>query len=499
MEFPLKLCSLVLTLLIICIGYPLLLLFLIPLWIYRSLVVKLFKSLDPKVGSILQGMDAIMSAHSPYTNCRSVLIPHFFLASSIDLNTFIKTFNTKIVQFKTPEGKLLYTKLKQRIISKFGYHFWYTVDNFQLEDHIRYLDDTCLEREVDSKELAELTNQLSQRNFNPTRSPWEIIIIPKLKHDKDPTIKSVVILRFHHCFLDGFSILKLFERLGDKAWTTISPRNTPKVEKSSSISTILPTLNVLFRGPYEILRAFYFSGEDNEWLQKITKQPSGIVSMQLTNQIPMETLKKIVVKSKGEFTIAIILHTIILQVAGRAMAKQNAIQVEKNHLVKIHTGSPWPLPNHPCESSSGLTNHYSIIKFPVTVDLNDVRETARNVSRAYKCLAFSVLPRAFKALTDILGSFPIPFIEKSDGGLTGTVLLSNFQGPFKRVDICGVECKEWVTIAKATACALSSLTLSYAGGFRCVLSADKCILTQNDMDTLAVSCEKIVKELHQLL
>jgi len=304
--------------------------------------------------------------------------------------------------------------------------------------------------------MIELASQLSKRPFDPSRSPWEVFLIPKFQsgNKKDET-KSAVIMRFHHCMLDGICVSKTCERLGETPWKTslsvsaASPIKFRSKQVGVWQATILPKLRLLVEGPYEILRAFYFSGENHPWLHKAMKEKTGNISNQISDIISLETLRIICTRSKGEFTVSSLLLAIFLQAAAKAMKRQNIIPGNSS---KIYIATPWPLPNHPAEASNGLCNHWTVVKFGVVVDTNDLSKTVRNVSREYKKLTFSVLSHAFAALTNLVGSLPISWIEKSDGGLTSTCLLSSFPCPFHVVGICGVEVEDWITGGSADAC-----------------------------------------------
>jgi len=201
--------SATLTILIICFGYPLGVIIFVPVLINGYIIEKLAKTLDPKCGKLLKDLDAAMSADSPYSNPRSVAVPQYYLASTLDINKLIATFNQKIIQAKNPNGKLLYVQLKQRIVAIFGYHFGYDVDNFDLRSYIKLLDESCPDRVVRQSGMIDLIRQLSKRPFDPSRSPWEIFLIPKFQSgNKKHETKSVVIMRFHHLLVDGFCVRK---------------------------------------------------------------------------------------------------------------------------------------------------------------------------------------------------------------------------------------------------------------------------------------------------
>ncbi|CAL8112309.1 unnamed protein product [Orchesella dallaii] len=481
-----KIVLVTLTTFVILIGYPVATLVIIPLLAYRRIIENFAKKVDPKFSSILNGLDAVLSAHTPYSNPTAVFLPIFYLKSQLDKSQLITDFNEKLMQLRNPDGKFIYAKYRQKIVSKFGYHFWVNVDDFNLNDHIRFFNESCPEQVVKEEDLIPLSWELSRRPFNPSGSPWEFLLIPRFEHNGDPSIKSLLIMRYHHCLCDGFSCLKSFERLGINPWKTLGV-GSHQVKKRRQL---IPTLRFLVGAPYEALNTILFTDDDNEWIQKVVKEPTGLLVSQ-QSVIFLKDLKNISLSFPREEKISIssIMITIIAEASVRAMARRNV----KGNMNKLHLILPWPLPNHPGE---GLYNHWTSVKIPIYRDSENIRTTLRNVSREYERIRHGIIWQTSAVLTELVGCLPIRLIPNVDELVNSTCLLSNFPGPDHVIDICGAEVKDMFVMASpARGSAVASLSYSYKGQFRFVIGGDRCILDEKEVEFLTESCQKIVEDL----
>lgn len=140
-------------------------------------------------------------------------MPYHSLANKLDVPTVVKVLQEKVIAPK------IYPELTQRIIRKYGYHFWRSVDNFKVENHVRYLNPECPNMPVTRTELRDmLTNKVGKLPFDSTKSPWEILVVSNMIDDRDPEVKSVFILRVNHCLMDGYSIANFLNKVEFKPW-----------------------------------------------------------------------------------------------------------------------------------------------------------------------------------------------------------------------------------------------------------------------------------------
>ncbi|CAL8112299.1 unnamed protein product [Orchesella dallaii] len=480
-----------LTTFVIFIGYPLGFIVFVPLIIYRHVVEQLAQIIDPKFGKILKGLDAYLSAHTTYSSPTAVLLPVYYLEKPVDRSELIKTFDENLIKIQDQNGNLMYQRLRQKVVAKFGYHFWHNVDSFDLHHHIKFLDPSCPEQVFRQKDIMKLTCQLGRRPFDDNRSPWEIILIPSFEHEEDTTIKAALIMRFHHCLCDGFSVLKLLERIGVNAWKhsilgVASAKNGAK--KNNPLFSLLTFLFFLIEAPYQVLKTFLFSYDDNIWLTRAIKNPFGPIASQVIDQIPIANLKMFKLQENPE---KINLTSIILALAVQATAVAMKGENVNGNLSKLHVITPLPLPNHP---GDGLCNHWASVKIPINLDLEDVRNTVRNVSREFERVRRSIFPLVSTQIAKLIGSLPIVFIPKLDGLLRSTCIVSSFPGPTHPVDICGSPCKVLFGTGSIIGCAAGTVSFSYNGSITLVTGGYQCNFTQGHGEILAESYRKVIKE-----
>jgi len=424
-------CQVGLTVITILVGYPLIVIIFTPIWILRNMIEAIVTKLYPSFGSMLKGLTAILAAHSTYSKPTSVLITMPHLKDAIDLKTLTSKFNENAVQIRNRDGNLIYPELKQKIVRKFGYNFWYNTSNFDLSNHIKYLNQREPERIITQSEMQELKAQFGTTGFHPDRSPWEVLLVPRYEHETDPTIKCLIIARFHHCLADGQSLIKLMERLGVKNWK--EPKLLPKNENKWKFfpKFIATLLRLLLEGPYTFWNIVLFNNDDNQWIKTVMKNPLNVSESQDTDPIHITILKKIKETSKHKLNVASIIIGLVAQAIHRGLERNDA----KGTGDKIHFTLPWPRANHP----GGLCNHWTMVKLPVVVDKNDAVKTAQNISTQFSRIIHSMEPLAFLVITNLIACLPTAWIPKSESLLRSTCILTNVAGPVKQVDIIGVQ------------------------------------------------------------
>jgi len=162
---------------------------------------------NPKFGNTLDGISGGIAGQNPYLKPELVLIPYITLADKLDVPKVVEIIKEKIIK----PG--LYPELTQKIVRKYGYHFWHSVDNFKVEDYVHYLKPDCPNMPVTRQELRKLANgKLARLPFDPEKSPWEIMIVPHYLCDRDPEAKSVLIMKINHCLMDGYAIINFFSK-----------------------------------------------------------------------------------------------------------------------------------------------------------------------------------------------------------------------------------------------------------------------------------------------
>ncbi|CAL8112341.1 unnamed protein product [Orchesella dallaii] len=480
----------ILTLIFICCFYPLGLF----LFVYRSFLEFLAKKSDSRLGPALKGLESAFAAKTPYSNPSAVIVARIYLDSPVKTSDLLPILNERIIHARDSQGNLYFPYLRKRVVNKFGYQFWYSVDNFQVSDHVRFLNESCPEQVLKESDMMDLVARLSKLPFDRSRSPWEIISVPNYHRDNDTTLKSALILRFHHCLGDGHSVINFMLRLGKKP-------QPPQPRISASVSNeggILEKIRILVEGPYETINFMLSTNVDeNSFVRNAAKEWRNSLVPGQTSRIPIPVLKKIVQNMGKEYNVSltVLMMTLFLQASATLLRKKKVFDGDGNSSPKFVVATPWPLPNHP----DGLSNHFTVVHMNVSVDFNDVRQTALNVSREFERIRSSILPQFSSLMLEIMMSLPTQLVIQCNTIFRSTAIFSNFPGPLKAFDICGSNVLDlFGGTSPGAPCAVASLVQSYNGTARYIMGGDECNMIKEDAEMMVGIFEQILKELGQL-
>lgn len=327
--------------------YPLLSFVLTPVLIYRYIISSIVQWWNPKYGPVLSGMDAVLACPEPYNTPLVIMSPYFPVSKKIkDKNQILQFLDHQIIKSN------LFPNLKQRIVKKFGYFFWYNVDNFNLEDHVRYLHAERPDTPVTRNEIRHLCGHvLGRMSFDPSRSPWELILIPNFFDQNNPHLKSCIILRVNHCLMDGYSMLKFLQRGALSPWKASVEYKMKSSRQNSWWENFMAISTILFTGPFHAINMLFLQNDKNPFLkdllaENITKYKDGNAWSALESdprKIDGETLKNI--RSKYGVTVSSVLLALVVDGVIKFMRKRKGSM--KGGLPKqIYLQSTFPVP-HP--------------------------------------------------------------------------------------------------------------------------------------------------------
>lgn len=104
----------------------------------------------------------------------------------------------------------------------------------------------------------------------------------------------------------------------------------------------------------------------------------------------------------------------------------------------IHGLLSFPLPGH----MDKLSNHWSLVKIPIKVNVDDPKKTLKFVEREFQSLRNSVKPLVFLYINQTISLVPIWFRMNSKYAMPTTFVLTNFPGPPEPSDIFGCMVKQ---------------------------------------------------------
>lgn len=186
-------------------------------------------------------------------------------------------------------------------------------------------------------------------------------------------------------------------------------------------------------GPYHLLKLIGFYRDTHEFVKNVHKPKfEDKWNAQYTPAISTSRLKA--VKSVYRVGMSSLITTLFAQALYKTMKRNNLSKVSNF----MHGFITVPLPGHP----GTMTNHWSIIRMPVKVNLQDASETLKFIDNEYRKLHNSVKPLVFPTCNKLNTLVPICFRGLSNYVPPTAFVLTNFPGPTEPSDIFGCRFKK---------------------------------------------------------
>lgn len=271
------------------------------------------------------------------------------LKSKVDRNQVINVINKQILSSNK------FSELSHRIVKRFGYNFWYETEKIiTAADHVHYLNPKYPEELVTRKQILEIEEQqIVRRPFPLNQSPWEILLVPNLFDETDSSNKSLVLLRTHHCLMDGYTIINFLKTAAVTPWEENKVNKIPDNLKTSKWKCFQNILVLLSTGPYQILRQAIFNNDTSDFMKMVfldqqkKNDQQLLASKDFRLRISLERLKNI--KTLHNANVSSILVTLVMSATAQFIKKRWGT-VEKNMCLQM----AYPIPGHPGKP----TNHW---------------------------------------------------------------------------------------------------------------------------------------------
>jgi len=200
----------------------------------------------------------------------------------------------EVINCLDDQERLAFGRLQQKIIRKFGYLFFVKDNHFQVENHVR-----TLEIPLDEAGVLEFIETQNCSPFKQNSPMWEIILVPKYNGE----VKTLLFFRAHHSFMDGFSILSIFQK-------GVKNVDTPNYLKKSSVRNI-PAVPWSCR--QAVVQAYQrtigmplkFFLEQSERKNLRTKLITETFFLLKTEKIPLEKFRNLKVTRGVSLTVAV--------------------------------------------------------------------------------------------------------------------------------------------------------------------------------------------------
>ena len=344
-------CIIVLLIIILVTVVPVFIVVTSPIYLFRWILPFLARNFRKDLGKMATTSSTVFMADDIYgTPCANVL-GYLAFSGIFDMEQFERELDKKVIQLRNENGTLVYPELQQNIVRWFGYSFWKWNPNFTLKNHIQVLNTM---NEFHDSDMQELFAKGLELSFSKDKSPWEFTIIPNYisKIDKSECksdtrkISTALIFRMHHSLGDGYSALKLFNKIFPAMNLENVIGNQKKMKRTSWLMGILRRIGMVLRAPIDLAEHFVESFDwldNNPWHQLSLKNKYNVV---ISDPISIQLIKDI--KNSHKISFASVVHSAIAGGIRNAMIK-NGLEVPR----KIHLSAPFPRSSHPDK----LRNH----------------------------------------------------------------------------------------------------------------------------------------------
>ncbi|CAG7726975.1 unnamed protein product, partial [Allacma fusca] len=234
--------EIVLTIVFCLVSYP-----------FRVFAVLCAKYFEPDLIQIISGTDSRLAVIGPHKSVHKLLVT-CVAEGSYPIKKCHEIFQRQILTAKNTNGVFIYERLKWTWKMFMGYPFWRRTD-FKLENHIRdydYTGELSLPDFRTKKDLEVVLGGLANGDWDPDKSPWEILIVnnyhmDKISNNDCSEVKTAFIYCVDHVLMDGFSAFNIMKQVFDLQCTL------PNIKLGPPPGTIKQRFLLWMKLPYDYL------------------------------------------------------------------------------------------------------------------------------------------------------------------------------------------------------------------------------------------------------
>lgn len=367
---------------------------------------------------LMRGEDAFWASESPANpgNFTSMYI----IQGDCDLSKIRSKLSTSWVEAKDPKGRPLFSKLKLRAVKKSGYFAWEDHDNFDINEHIRFLHPENPKKVTGEDQLFEEIREIYDITLASDKPQWEILIVPNYVYN-NPELREMkhyaIIFRIHHSIMDGLSAAQALRMIvaDSVVEAGVDPMKPIRAPLWQKMMTYLVAAFLL--GPY-VLRHNYTSRESNSFHGPSLTGPK---TLGWSRPLKLEAIKKMKESTNTSVT------AVFISCIGGAFRSLSSLKghpiPRKMTAVTCAAMIPYP--------SIKAQNRFCVVFTPIAAKEKLASERLKIAQKSFdnRMVAAAEVIMAYW-ITWIGGSFPVIVLEWLQEGIChGTVLLSNLPGP----------------------------------------------------------------------
>jgi len=234
--------------------------------------------------------------------------------------------------------------------------------------------------------------------------------------DHDGVVRSLLIMRFQHAYMDGVSFMMMMKNHISTAG--FNEYLNPLEFKISLWHKFLFYANCILTGPYCVVTILYQKLFGSFWVSPLGKKLSGDRNYTWTGPIDINTIKAIRGKGSKKTRFTHVISTAFASTLAKVLPKHKV-------LPEIHVGElvamlPYPNPNP--------QNRFTIFTYPVLTDEKDFNSNLKKTTVKSNQSMLGPETLIFNMSVNVLGNFPSPIVKIFLAGTNHSVLYSSVPG-----------------------------------------------------------------------
>ncbi|ODM98682.1 hypothetical protein Ocin01_07990 [Orchesella cincta] len=433
---------------------PIFLICMLPVYMYRGIVVILQKIFHPEWAGIMCSRDALVGLDNTTKRSECMIMAILIFRGVPDVKKCTEHIQKKVMEAKNTRGEYLYRKFTYYYENWLGFPFWKKEADFKLEKHFRQFDYKIktkptgangVEESVTEDELLRYMGEIEALPFPKGQSPWEIMILPNYIpregdlhkdyavpemtvtdwNDPNGNVENgkyfALVFRIHHAIGDGYSCMKMLMcHICNEPLDTV-----PKapIRHYNIFTRIVQYIAILVLTPYYHFNQFFVEIDSSLW-HLSTNQLAKKSHFVSTERIPLESLKQVGKAHKVPMTGVFL--------AGLAGGIHNFLKLSgKGHQIPkfMRAFSPMPWEDHPAFTTNGLVNHWTVGVFGIPVSQDTPHKRLRACKKSMNRLINSPILVSNFWTVPILLSAPNFMTSFWGTNWMTSMILSNFPGP----------------------------------------------------------------------
>ncbi|CAL8138848.1 unnamed protein product [Orchesella dallaii] len=421
------------------------------------------------------GADAIWALKRK--NRTRMVVACFETDMPIPLEKMKHHFEEVILTERDSSGRLVNSKLTQILVTKLGFACWKRDDKFDMQNHIRSLSSNKLYSKMEMQ--TEITQLF--KDMNESKPQWEIVIVPRFLENVEKSETSLWIFRYQHAYLDGFSMLTMFQKLGDGLNFYFHPQNfhIPFGKKMTFY------LNAVIFGPYAFIIVI-LNKFKSFWPRQITNGSAKTQSTYTwTNSMNFEGIQKLRKKLENS-TIPTILENAFISAAKDILPDGRVPeQLNIGELAAL-----FPYPNR-C-----LQNRFAIFTYGINSLQNDFDRIRASKEESWNGVTGPWIPLLY-FIFKLSGRMPVFIHHMILGGGSTSLMMSNLPISKTRCSMLAGEANVleiWAFPPQPNDTGITICSAVYGNSLKLSASADSTWLSEDELERIVERIPGVLNE-----